>query len=144
MCFDQYPLLVSVIVGLTNIIPFFGPFIGAIPSALVILLVNPVKCLIFVIFIIILQQIDGNIIGPKILGSSVGVNGFWIMFAIIVGGGLFGFTGMLLGVPLFVVIYTAVKNVVEKSLKKNDLPLEIKSYENLDYIDTATREIHTK
>lgn len=139
-----YALLVSVIVGVTNIIPFFGPFIGAIPSALVILLVNPVKCLIFVIFIIILQQIDGNIIGPKILGSSVGVNGFWIMFAIIVGGGLFGFTGMLLGVPLFVVIYTAVKNVVEKSLKKNDLPLEIKSYENLDYIDTATREIHTK
>ncbi|MDO5444780.1 MAG: AI-2E family transporter [Eubacteriales bacterium] len=139
-----YALLVSVIVGITNIIPFFGPFIGAIPSALIILLVDPVKCLIFIIFIIILQQIDGNIIGPKILGSSVGVNGFWIMFAIIIGGGLFGFTGMLLGVPLFVVFYTAIKNVVERTLKKNDLPVEIESYKNLDYIDTATREIHTK
>lgn len=139
-----YSLLVSVFVGVTNIIPFFGPFIGAVPSALIILLVNPVKCLIFIIFVIILQQVDGNIIGPKILGSSIGVNGFWIMFSIIVGGGLFGFTGMLLGVPLFAVIYTAVSNLVDKALKKNDLPVNSEAYENLDYIDPATRELHPK
>lgn len=139
-----YALLVSVIVGVTNIIPFFGPFIGAVPSALIILLVSPVKCLIFIAFIIILQQIDGNVIGPKILGSAIGVNGFWIMFAIIVGGGLFGFMGMLLGVPLFVVLYTAVRNAVEKGLKKSDLPTEIEEYRELDYIDVATREIHKK
>ena len=85
-----YVVLISVIVGVTNIIPVFGPFIGAVPSALIILLVSPMKCLIFVVFVIILQQIDGNIIGPKILGSSTGISGFWIMFAILLGGGLFG------------------------------------------------------
>ena len=137
-----YALLVSVIVGVTNIIPFFGPFIGGIPSALIILLVDPLKCLIFIIFIVILQQVDGNIIGPKIMGSTIGVNGFWIMFAIIVGGGFFGFIGMIVGVPLFVVIYTAIKNGISKKLKKEDLPVEFKEYEDLDYIDIATREIH--
>lgn len=139
-----YALLVSVIVGVTNIIPFFGPFIGAVPSALIILLVDPVKCLIFVVFVIVLQQIDGNIIGPKILGSSVGVNAFWIMFAIILGGGLFGVLGMLLGVPIFAVIYTAVGNLVDKKLEKNDLPVEATAYDGLDYIDPVTREIHKK
>lgn len=137
-----YALLVSVIVGITNIIPFFGPFVGAVPSALIILLVSPGKCLVFIVFIIILQQVDGNIIGPKILGSSIGINGFWILFAIIVGGGLFGFVGMLIGVPMFVVIYTALGNVISNKLKKSDLPVQTASYENLDYIDPATREIH--
>ena len=139
-----YALLVSVIVGVTNVIPFFGPFIGAIPSALIILLENPVKCLVFVIFIIILQQADGNIIKPKILGSSIGINGFWVMFSIILGGGLCGFWGMLLGVPVFVVIHTGITRLIERKLKRSDLPQEASSYRDLDYIDPATREVNYK
>src|SRR5699024_7632599 len=88
-----YALLVSVVVGVTDIIPFFGPFIGAVPCAIILLMADPVKCLVFIVFIILLQQFDGNILGPKILGNSTGINGFWVMFAIIVGGGLFGFAG---------------------------------------------------
>ena len=139
-----YSLLVSVIIGITNIIPFFGPLIGAVPSAFIILLVDPFKCLVFVIFIVILQQIDGNLIGPKILGNSVGINGFWIMFAIILGGGLFGFGGMILGVPVFVVIYSAMTALIDKKLKRNDLPQDYETYSRLDYIDAATREVHLK
>ena len=139
-----YTLLVSVIVGVTNIIPFFGPLIGAIPSALIILMVDPSKCLIFIIFIIILQQIDGNIIGPRILGSSTGINGFWVMFAIILGSGLFGFWGMLLGVPVFVVIYTVIQNLIIKKLKKSDLPWKIADYKEMDYIDPATLQVVKK
>lgn len=139
-----YTLLVSVIIGLTNIIPFFGPLIGAVPSAFIILLVDPLKCLIFVIFIVVLQQIDGNIIGPKILGSTVGINGFWVMFSIILGGGLFSFAGMILGVPVFVVLYTALSALVDKQLRRNDLPQDFDTYARLDYIDAATREVHLK
>ena len=139
-----YTLLVSVIIGVTNIIPFFGPLIGAIPSALIILMVDPSKCLIFVIFIIILQQIDGNIIGPRILGSSTGINGFWVMFAIILGSGLFGFWGMLLGDPVFVVIYTVIQNLIIKKLKKSDLPWKIADYKEMDYIDPATLQVVKK
>ena len=135
-----YALLVSVIIGVTNIIPFFGPLIGAIPSAFIILLVDPLKCLIFVVFIIILQQIDGNIIGPKILGSSIGINGFWVMFSIILGAGLFSFWGMLLGVPVFVVIYTGITSLVERKLKRRNLPLDPDDYADLDHIDPVTRE----
>ncbi len=134
-----YTLLVSVIVGVTNVIPFFGPFIGAVPCAFIILLVDPVKCLIFIVFVVVLQQVDGNIIGPKILGSSVGINGFWVMFSIILGAGLFGFWGMLLGVPVFVVIYTAINSHVVKKLKRSDLPWEIEDYMDLDHIDPITR-----
>ena len=133
-----YTLLVSVIVGVTNIIPFFGPFIGAIPSALVILMVDPLKCLIFIIFILILQQVDGNFIGPKILGSTIGINGFWVMFSIILGAGLFGFWGMLLGVPVFVVIYTGIAESVKRKLIRSELPTDMESYIHLDHIDPAT------
>ena len=133
-----YVVLVSVVVGVTNIIPVFGPFIGAVPTALIILLDSPMKCLIYVIFILVLQQIDGNIIGPKILGSSTGINGFWIMFAILLGGGLFGFIGMLLGVPVFVVIYAGLEKLVNNGLKKRGLQTETAEYMNLDYIDDAT------
>ena len=133
-----YALLVSVIVGVTNIVPFFGPFIGAVPSAIIILLVNPVKCLIFIAFIILLQQLDGNIIGPKILGSSVGINGFWVMFSIILGAGLFGFWGMLLGVPVFVIIYAAITGSVTRKLKRSDLPWEAADYMDMAYIDPVT------
>ena len=139
-----YTLLVSVIVGVTNIIPFFGPLIGAIPSALIILMVDPTKCLIFVIFVIILQQIDGNIIGPRILGNSTGITGFWVMFSIILGGGLFGFWGLLLGVPVFVVIYSLATNLIVKKLKRNDLPWELEDYKELDYIDPATLQVVKK
>lgn len=139
-----YALLVSVIVGVTNIIPFFGPFIGAVPSALLILLVDPTKCLYFIVFIIVLQQVDGNIIGPKILGGSIGINGFWVMFSIILGGGLFGFWGMLLGVPVFVIIYTGVEMLVERKLEKENLPTDTETYEGLDYIDPKSGELVMK
>ena len=134
-----YALLVSVIVGLTNIIPFFGPLIGAIPSSFIILMVNPFKCLLFIIFIVILQQVDGNFIGPKILGNSVGISGFWVMFSIILGAGLFSFWGMLLGVPVFVVLYTLINNAVERRLRRSDLPVETEAYADLDHIDAVTR-----
>ena len=139
-----YTLLVSVIIGVTNIIPFFGPLIGAVPSALIILMVNPTKCLIFVIFVIILQQIDGNIIGPRILGNSTGTTSFWVMFSIILGGGLFGFWGLLLGVPVFVVIYSLITNLIVKKLKRSDLPWELEDYKELDYIDPATLRVIKK
>ena len=112
-------MLVAVIVGVTNIIPFFGPFIGAIPSFFIILLQDPMKSLYFLIFILVLQQIDGNIIGPKILGDSTGVSSFWVLFAILLFGGLFGFMGMLLGVPLFAVIYDIIRRLIRHGLIKN-------------------------
>ena len=139
-----YALLVSVIVGVTNIIPFFGPFIGAIPSGIIILLVDPLKCQIFVIFVIILQQCDGNIIKPKVLGDSVGISGFWVLFSIIVGAGLFGFWGMVLGVPVFVVIYTFINGVISRKLKRSDLPTESDEYMNIERIDPVTRNIILK
>ena len=102
-------LLVSVIIGVTNIIPFFGPFIGAVPATLLILIVDPVKALWFVLFILILQQLDGNVIGPKILGNTTGLSSFWVLFSILLFGGLWGFAGMIVGVPLFAVLYDLVR-----------------------------------
>lgn len=113
----EYAPLISVIVGFTNVIPVFGPFIGAIPSAFLLLLVDPVQCFWFVIFIIVLQQLDGNVIGPKILGNQIGISGFWIMFSVLVGGGLFGVPGMILGVPVFAVIYDLLGKNVKYRLK---------------------------
>lgn len=139
-----YALLISVIVGITNVIIFFGPFMGAIPSALIILMVDPVKCLIFIIFIIVLQQFDGNILGPKILSGAIGINGFWVLFSIIVFGGLFGFWGMLLGVPVFVVIYTAVEMLIDNKLKKKNMPTDAAAYENLAYVDNDSGELVKK
>ena len=114
----DYALLISAIVGVTNVIPFFGPFIGAIPSAFLLLIVNPLEALWFVIFIIVLQQFDGNFLGPKILGESVGLSGFWILFSVLVFGGLFGITGMILGVPIVAVIYSLIEDAVNFRLKK--------------------------
>ena len=136
-----YPLLISVIVGVTNVIPFFGPYIGAIPSAFLILLIDPSKFLIFIIFILVLQQIDGNIIGPTILGDSTGVSPFWIIVSILVGGGLFGFLGMLLGVPTFAVIYYLVKTFSEYHLKKKQLPTDSMLYCRIEKIDPETGAI---
>lgn len=120
----EYAALISVIVGITNIIPFFGPFIGAVPCALLLLIVEPLDCLIFVIMIIILQQVDGNIIGPAILGDSVGLSSLWIMFAILVGGAYFGFFGMLLGVPVVAVIYYVIKEYVDEKLEEKGIDEE--------------------
>lgn len=129
-----YPLLISVIIGITNIIPFFGPFIGAIPSAILILMIDPLTCLYFVIFILALQQFDGNILGPKILGDSTGLSAFWVIFAILVGGGLFGFAGMVVGVPAFALIYSIIVEVVGKKLKSKRIPEDTSAYYDLDHI----------
>ena len=123
-----YVTLVSFIVGITNIIPFFGPFIGAIPSFFIILFVSPIKAIWFLIIILIIQQIDGNIIGPKILGDSLGISAFWILFSLLVAGKIFGFIGMVIGVPLFVFIYSIIKDIVEYRLDKKGLPKETEKY----------------
>lgn len=123
-----YALLISVIVGITNIIPMFGPFIGAIPSAFVLLLVSPSKCVVFLIFIIILQQIDGNIIGPRILGNSTGLSALYVTVAMLLFGKLMGFFGMIIGVPLFATLYYIVKRLAEYSLKRQNLPVATAEY----------------
>ncbi len=127
-----YSLLVSVIVGVTNIIPFFGPFIGGIPCAILILLADPLQGLYFIIFIIIMQQIDGNIIGPKILGNTTGISEFWVTFALLLFGGIFGFLGMIIGVPAFAVVYYAVVQFMNKRLIKKGLPVESQLYRDAE------------
>ncbi|MCF0135453.1 MAG: AI-2E family transporter [Lachnospiraceae bacterium] len=126
-----YGLLVSVIVGVTNIIPFFGPFIGAIPSALLILMASPVKCLIFVIFIIVLQQIDGNILGPYILGDRINLNEFWVTLAILLFGGIFGIFGMVAGVPIFATAYYVIGRAINLRLEKKGLPTDANRYRHI-------------
>ena len=123
-----YALIISVIVGVTNVIPMFGPFIGAIPSAFLLLLVSPKQCIIFLIFIIVLQQVDGNVIGPRIIGDSIGLSALYITIAILIFGSLFGFIGMIIGVPLFATVYYVVKRVAEYSLRKRGLPTETSAY----------------
>ena len=132
-----YAILVSVIIGVTNIIPFFGPWIGGIPSALLVLMVDPVQALYFAILILVIQQFDGNILGPKILGDSTGLSGFWVIFAITIFSGLFGVLGMVVGVPIFAVIYAGVKSVVDRLLRKKDLPTEIQPYMTVGQIDES-------
>lgn len=136
-----YPVLISVIVGVTNIIPFFGPYIGAIPSALLILMTDPKKCIAFIIFILALQQLDGNVIGPKILGESTGLSGFWVIFSITLFGGLWGIVGMVVGVPLFAVLYAGVDYIVNKFLKKKNLSTDTGDYEILKYINVEKEYI---
>ena len=130
-----YAMLVSVIIGVTNIIPFFGPFIGAIPSCIIILINSPIQSLYFLIFVLALQQFDGNILGPKILGNSTGLPSFWVLFAILLFGGLFGFIGMLIGVPVFAVLTHIFKDILNRRLKQQHLPTETASYAYLDHID---------
>ena len=119
-----YALLISFIVGVTNIIPFFGPFIGAIPSTFLILLDTPIKALYFVIFIIILQQFDGNILGPRILKDSLGISSFWVVFSIMLFGGLFGVIGMIIGAPLFAIIYNIISRLIDKRLSNKGYPVD--------------------
>ncbi|XVG96304.1 AI-2E family transporter [Eubacteriales bacterium KG127] len=136
-----YPLLVSAIVGITNIIPFFGPFIGAVPGLFIILTVNPLQAVYFAIMILVIQQLDGNVIGPKILGGTVGLPSFWVMFAIILGGGLFGFIGMVLGVPVFAIIYYYYRLHVENRLMIKDHPVDTREYQNFDKYNIKRKEL---
>lgn len=125
----EAPAFISVIIGITNIIPFFGPFIGAIPCGLLLLLENPMHCPYFIIFIFVLQQLDGNVIGPKILGNTTGVSSFWVLFAILLFGGMWGVVGMVIGVPLFAVIYDIIRKLVYRGLRKHKRESMITDYE---------------
>ena len=135
-----YSLLIGVLVGVTNIIPYFGPWFGAIPSILLILMDNPTKALIFTLFIIVLQQIDGNIIGPKLCGARIGLKSFWVLASILFFGNLFGVVGMLVGVPIFAHIYGYLSNLINNSLKEKNLPISNEEYLNLEKIDTKKNE----
>lgn len=126
-----YAVMISILVGVTNIIPFFGPILGAVPSALIILTVDPVKCLYFIIYVFIIQQVDGNILGPKILGNSTGLPSFWVLFAILICGGLFGLAGMLLGVPVFAAIYFFMGRWVNESLQRRGFESDTRLYYGL-------------
>lgn len=139
-----YTLLVSVIIGVTNVIPFFGPFIGAVPSTILILLDEPVKGIYFVVFVLLLQQFDGNILGPKILGNSTGLSAFWVVFSILLGGGLFGFLGMVMGVPTFAVIYYLVNMFLEQKLAKKKLPVSSEAYEKIKYLKVDGKAVRNE
>ncbi len=130
-----YAVLVSVIVGVTNVIPFFGPYLGAIPSAILIMLASPIQGVYFIIFIVILQQFDGNILGPAILGESTGLSSFWVVFSILVGGGIFGILGMIIGVPAFAVIFYVFRRTVNHILRKKELPLSSEEYISVEKLD---------
>ncbi len=136
-----YVVLVSVIVGVTNVIPFFGPYLGAVPSAILIMLANPIKGLYFIIFILVLQQVDGNIIGPKILGDSTGLSSFWVVFAILVGGGLFGVPGMIIGVPLLAVIFYIIRNALDHVMEKKGLPQDPAEFEKVESLDLEANKL---
>ena len=129
-----YVMIISVVVGVTNIIPVFGPFIGAIPSAFLLLLTDPAKCLVFIVFIIILQQVDGNVIGPMILGDSTGLPAFWVLFSLLLFQHLLGFWGMIIGVPLFASIYYLLKQLVNHLLRKRHLPISTLEYVSIEGI----------
>ena len=131
----EYSVLISVIVGVTNVIPFFGPFIGAIPSALLLLISEPSQTIPFVILIVAIQQFDGNILGPKILGNSTGLSAFWVIVSILLGGGLFGILGMLFGVPTFAVVYYIIKLLLDNQLEKKKLPTDSDCYNGDSYVD---------
>ena len=137
-----FALLIGVIVGITNIIPIFGPWIGAVPCALLLIFVDPVQCLEFIILAFALQIIDGYIVGPKILGDSTGLSSFWVLFAIVFFGGLFGFVGMLFGVPVFAVIYSFIKRGIDKRLAKKGLnEVDYYSIKELEENDALKGEI---
>ena len=130
-----YAMLIAVVIGVTNIIPFFGPFIGGIPCALIVLLVDPLKCLYLIVFMLILQQVEGNIIKPKILGQTSGLSSFWVLFSILLFEGMFGLVGMLISVPVFAVIYDIVSKLLAYLLKKRSLPVESDFYDGIGHID---------
>ena len=141
ICGISFPLMISVIIGATNIIPFFGPFIGAIPSVFLLLLERPIEAFYFLIIILLIQQLDGNVIGPKIVGNAIGISSFWVLIAVLIGGGLFGFYGMALAVPVFAVIYRYVDKLTIKSLKKKHKASATNDYFNLDVYGIDDKEI---
>ncbi len=136
-----YTVLVSVIVGVTNVIPFFGPYLGAVPSAILIMLADPIKGLYFILFILILQQVDGNIIGPKILGDSTGLSSFWVVFAILVAGGLWGVFGMIIGVPLLAVVFYIVRNALDYIMEKKGLPKDPEGFVKAERLDLEANHL---
>lgn len=135
-----FALMISVIVGVTNVIPFFGPFIGAIPSVLILMLEDPLQAFYFVIIIFVIQQLDGNVIGPKIVGDSLGISSFWVLIAVLVGGGLFGFTGMALGVPVFAVAYRYINKLTTRSLAHKNKPTTTSAYFDLEPYGISSEE----
>lgn len=138
------PVLISVVVGVTNIIPFFGPFIGAIPSIILLLFIDPWAAVKFAVMILVLQQLDGNVIGPKILGKTTKLASFWVMFAIIVGGGLFGFAGMILGVPTMAILYIYLSRLINNRLAKKNLNNKTQVYENFEKYKINKEDIFGK
>lgn len=137
----EYAVLISILVGVTNIIPYFGPFLGAIPSILLLLMIEPKQGLIFAIFVLILQQLDGNVIGPLILGDRLKLSSMWILIAILIGGGLFGVVGMILGAPTLACVYALLGRDTRKRLDGKKLPLESQEYLTLD---TVTEDMEIK
>ena len=136
-----YTIFISVIVGVTNVIPFFGPYLGAIPSAILIFMVDPIQALYFIIFIFILQQIDGNFIAPRIIGDSTGISPLMVLAAIMIFGGIFGIPGMVIGVPLFAIISTIIRNFLNSRLHKKNLPTDHEVYTDVDQVDAETHEL---
>ena len=132
VCKIPFALMISVIVGITNVIPFFGPFIGAIPSVFILMLERPIYAFYFVIIILIIQQIDGNIIGPKIVGNAIGISSFWVLISVLIGGGMFGFAGMALGVPVFAVIYRYIDKITTARLKHKEKDTTTAYYYSLE------------
>lgn len=140
----DYALLISVVVAVTNIIPFFGPFIGGIPSALLLLMVDPIQCLKFIILIFILQQIEGNLIKPRVLGNAVGISSFWIIFAILFFGGIWGFVGMIIGVPIVALLYYIAQLFINQKLEKKNLPTHSSYYNDDSYVSEEGKFIHVE
>ena len=133
--------MISVIVGVTNIIPFFGPFIGAVPSVLILMLEDPIQALWFIVIVLAIQQLDGNVIGPKIVGSAIGISSFWVLIAVLIGGGLFGFMGMAFGVPVFAVIYRYIDKIAVNTLKKKEKDVNTNDYLNFDPFGIEVNDI---
>ena len=132
-----YAALIAVLIGVTNIIPFFGPYIGAVVGGLLLVMINPVAALVYLIFVIILQQFDGNILGPKILGDSTGLSSFWVIFSIMLFGSIFGFAGWIVGVPVFAVFYAFVRRVTNHFLHKRGLSTDTESYIDVAYVESG-------
>lgn len=142
ICKIPFAPMISVIVGVTNVIPFFGPFIGAIPSVLILMLEDPMKALWFIVIIFIIQQLDGNVIGPKIVGNAIGIGSFWVLIAVLIGGGMFGFKGMVFGVPVFAVIYRYVNKLVTRRLYKDGKSTHTADYFTLEQFGIDASEVH--
>ena len=136
-----YAALIAVLIGVTNIIPFFGPFIGAIPSAVILFLESPWDMIIFIAIVFVIQQLDGNLFKPKIIGSQVGLSSFWVLFSVIVGGSLFGMVGFILGTPIYAVIYTLIGKRVKNAIdNKGKIAQEALDFEVLNYVKIAAEQ----